>query len=99
MWAAKRHVSLASVVVGRESACGRQNNILRRVSKAPVLTKNVFSVCELEIAGGVGEVSSFPPMHLVGLPIYGTSVMCEGPTFDHSARHEPAIPALQVLES
>jgi len=67
MWATKRHVWLALVVVGRESASGRQNNMLRRISKAPVLTKNEFRVCELEIAGGV-VIWTPSPTHLVGLP-------------------------------
>jgi hypothetical protein len=39
------------------------------------------------------------PSYLRSFTIYGTSVMSEGPTFDHSTRHELAIPALQVLES
>jgi hypothetical protein len=38
------------------------------------------------------------PSYLRSFIIYGTSVMSEGPTFDHSTQHEPAIPALQVLE-
>jgi len=67
MWAAKRHVSPAWVVVGRERGCGHRNVSSRRLSKVPVVTKNEFGGCEIEIAEG--DVISTPSAtHLTGLP-------------------------------
>ena len=66
MWAAKRHVSLAWVVVGRERGCGRRNASLRRLSNVPVVTKNEFGSCEIEIAEGV-VISTPSATHLTGL--------------------------------
>ena len=67
MWAAKHVVSLAWVVGVRESGCGRRSDIFRRLSKAPVLTKNEFGRWEIEIAEGV-VISTPSATHLVGLP-------------------------------
>ena len=67
MWAAKHVVSPAWVVGVRESGCGRRSDIFRRLSKAPVLTKNEFGRCEIEIAEGV-VISTPSATHLVGLP-------------------------------
>jgi len=39
------------------------------------------------------------PSYLRSFTIYGTSVMCEGSTFDHSTQHKPAIPGFPVLIS
>jgi hypothetical protein len=39
------------------------------------------------------------PSYLGSFSKEGVPVMSESSTLDHSARHEPAIPALQVLES
>jgi len=57
--AEKRHVSPALVVIGRESGSGR-------ISKGPVLTKDEYWGCEIEIAEGV-MISTPYAMHLVGL--------------------------------
>ena len=67
MWGAKHVVSLAWVVVGRERGCGRQNHMFRWLSKVPVVTKNEFDGCEIEIADGV-VISTPSATHLTGLP-------------------------------
>ena len=71
MWAAKRHVSPALVVVGRERGCGRRNHMFRRLSKVPVATKNEFGGCEIEIVEGV-VISTPSETHLTGLPHHGS---------------------------
>ena len=53
MWAAKRHVSPAGVVVGRERGCGRRNHMFRRLLKVLVIAKNELGGREIEIAEGV----------------------------------------------
>ena len=67
---------------------------------------NKFYVSEKEIRsrkasseGGLDSPYQDVPSFLGSFSSKGQSVMSEGPTFDHSARLEPAIPALQVLES
>jgi len=67
MWAAKRLVSPAWVVVGMETGCGRRNDTFRRLSKVPVVTKNEFGGCKIEIAEGV-VISTPSVTHLLGLP-------------------------------
>ena len=44
-------------------------------------------------------LSQIAPSFFGALPSKGQSVMSEGSTFDHSARHEPAIPGFPVLIS
>jgi len=67
MWAAKRLVSPALVIVGRERECGHQNHIFQWLLKVTVVTKNEFGGCEIEIAEGI-VISTSSAMHLMGLP-------------------------------
>jgi len=77
MWAAKPHVSWAWVVVGRERGCGHRNHMFQRLSKVPIVRKNEFGGCEIEIAKGV-VISTPPATHLIGLPHQGSplSFLC-----------------------
>ena len=76
MWAAKRQVSLAWVVVGKERGCRRQNNMLRRLSKGPVVTKNEFGCCKIEIVEDVVINISTPSVtHLVGRPYHSRTLL------------------------
>ena len=59
MWAAKRHVSPAWVVVERERDCGRRNNMFRRLSKGPVVTKNEFGVLQNRNCGKCRHFDTF----------------------------------------
>ena len=81
MWAAKRHVSLAWVVVRRERRCGRRNNMFPWLSKGPVVvvTKNEFGCCKIEI---VEDVAILTPSvtHLVGLPHQGSPLSFSYPS-------------------
>ena len=78
MWAAKQHVSPAWVVVGRERGCGCRNNMFRRLLKGPVVTKNEFGCCKIEI---VEDVILTPSVtHLVALPHQGTSLSFSYPS-------------------
>ena len=74
MWAAKRHVSPAWVVVGRERRFGRRNNMFRRLSKGPVVTKNEFGCCKIEIVEDV-VISTPSVTHLVGRPYHSRTLL------------------------
>ena len=85
MWAAKRHVSEAWVISGRERGCGRQKHVFRRLSKVPVVTRNEFSGCEIEIAEGV-VISTPSATHRVGLPHQGSPL-----AFSYPSRSAPLL--------
>ena len=78
MWAAKRHISPAWVVVGKEMGSGRRNDTFRRLLKGPVVTKNEFVCSKIEIVEGV-VVSTPSPMHLTGLPHHGSPLVFSYP--------------------
>jgi hypothetical protein len=71
MWVAKRHVSLAWVVVGRERGSGCQNHMFRRLSKVATVTKNEFVCCKIEIVEGI-VISTPSATHLTGLLYHGS---------------------------
>jgi len=71
MCAAKRLVSPARVVVGRERGFGRRNDIFQRLLKVPVVTKYQLRGCESEMTGGV-VILTPSPAHLTGLPHQGS---------------------------
>jgi hypothetical protein len=71
MWAAKRHISPAWVVVGKERGSEHRKDTFRRLSKGPVVTKNEFGCSKIEIVEGV-VVSTPSPTHLTGLPYHGS---------------------------
>jgi hypothetical protein len=73
MWAAKRHVSPALVVIGKENRCGLRNDKFPWLSKGPVLAKGEFWGLEIEITGGV-VISTPSATHLPGLPHQWTSL-------------------------
>ena len=78
MWAAKRLVSPALVIVGRERGCGRRNHMFRWLLKVPVVTKNEFRSREIEIAEGI-VVSTPSATHLTGLPHHGSPLQFSYP--------------------
>jgi hypothetical protein len=78
MWAAKRLVSPAWVVVGRERGSGCRNDMFQWLSKAPVVTKYELRCCESE-AGGI-VISTPSPMHLTGLPHKGSLLQFSYPS-------------------
>jgi len=57
------------------------------VKKRPLLTFTTVALCQNI------------PSYLRSFAFHGVSVMPESPTFDHSARLEPAIPGFPVLIS
>jgi len=59
---------------GGERRCGRRNHTFRQLSKVPVVTKNEFGACEIEIAEGV-VISTPSATHLTGLPHHGSPLM------------------------
>jgi hypothetical protein len=88
MWAAKRLVSPAWVVVGRERGCGRRNDKFQRLSEVPIVTEYELRGCESEMTGGV-VISTPSPTHLTGLPHNGSPLQFSYPS--------TSIPLLQNL--
>ena len=79
MWAANRHVSLACVVVVRESGSGRRNHMFRCLSKRLYSQKNEFGGCKIEIPEDV-VISTPSATHHVGLLHQGPSLAFSYPS-------------------